>query len=89
MSAIALAVSLLPMTSHASEDIVFHENADLRPWLVDQTWDIYDGSIHNSTSDNIFEFNLPDSTELKNISFYAASGAPVQNNNRIIFRGLL
>ena len=87
MSAIALAVSLLPMTSHASEDIVFHENADLRPWLVDQAWDIYDGSIHNSTSDNIFEFNLPDSTELNNISFYAASGAPVQNNNRIVFNG--
>ncbi len=87
LSAIALAVSLLPMTSYAFEDIVFHENADLRPWLVDQAWDIYDGSIHNSTSDNIFEFNLPDSTELKNISFYAASGAPVQNNNRIIFNG--
>ena len=79
-----LSCALLSAGAQCADDRFTH-SADLKKWTVDAIRHVYSGSVEGSHNGNRFTFALATGDELTELDFYGASGAAVQNGNRLIF----
>ena len=74
----------------AASPVYFDEKEDMQAYQAEDDARYYDGSHFGGTSGNVFVFRLDEagSTPISGFEFSAATGAAVQDGNRILIEQL-